>query len=58
MSILTILIILLVVAACGGFWSNSGGRTYGSYGWSPLGVIVIILVVLLVTGNLGHIRLR
>jgi len=58
MSLLTILIVLLIVAAFGGFWSNSGGRTYGPYGWSPLGVIVVILVILLLTGNLGNIRLR
>jgi hypothetical protein len=56
MSLLTLLIILLVVAALGGFWSNSGGRAYGFYGWSPVGVVLVVLFILYITGTLdtGH----
>lgn len=56
MSLFTLLIVLLVVAAAGGLWSNSGGRTFGFYGWSPLGIVLLILFVLFITGTLddGH----
>jgi hypothetical protein len=56
MSLLTILVVLLIVAAAGGFWSNTGGRTFGVYGWSPVGIVLVILLVLFLTGYLdgGH----
>jgi hypothetical protein len=56
MSLVTLLIVLLIIAAVGGFWSNTGGRTVGVYGWSPLGIVLVILIILFVTGNLdgGH----
>lgn len=47
MSLMTVLIILLVAAvAFGGF-----GRL-GPYGWSPAGVVLLVLVVLWLTGRL------
>jgi uncharacterized membrane protein YccC len=50
-SIVTLLIILLVVAVLfGGFGSRRG---WGYYGWSPVGIIVLILLILLLTGNLS-----
>lgn len=55
MSLLTILIILLVVAAAGGFW---GGERYGALRWSPLGALLLIILVLFLTGNLHGLRLR
>jgi hypothetical protein len=51
MSVTTLLIILLVVAVLfGGFGSSRG---WGYYGWSPVGIIVLILLILLLTGNLA-----
>jgi hypothetical protein len=51
MSLTTLLIILLVVAVLfGGFGSSRG---WGYYGWSPVGIIVVILLILLLTGNLA-----
>jgi hypothetical protein len=51
MSLTTLLIILLVVAVLfGGFGSSRG---WGYYGWSPVGIVVLILVILLLTGNLA-----
>ena len=46
---LIILIVLLVLALGGGFWGQS---RYGFAGWSPLGIVVVLLVVLYLTGNL------
>ena len=50
MSLLTLLIILLVIAALFGGWGTSRG--WGYYGWSPVGLIVLLLIILLLTGNL------
>ena len=50
MSLVTLLIILLVIAVLfGGYGSNRG---WGYYGWSPVGLLVLILLILLLTGNL------
>lgn len=47
---LTILIIvLLILAFGGGTWGHS---RYGYAGWSPFGIILVILVLLYLTGNL------
>lgn len=48
--LMTILIILLVLSLLGGGW---GYRRYGYASWSPGGLILLILVILLLTGNLG-----
>ncbi|HEX2656766.1 MAG TPA: DUF3309 family protein [Polyangia bacterium] len=45
----TLLIILLVLALVGGGFGHS---RYGYAGWSPAGILIIVLVVLLLTGNL------
>ncbi|HEY7062482.1 MAG TPA: DUF3309 family protein [Chloroflexota bacterium] len=50
MSLLTLLVILLVISVLFGGWGSSRG--WGYYGWSPVGLIVLILVILLITGNL------
>lgn len=47
--LLTILIILLIFALLGGF---SVYATAGLLGFSPLGVIIVILLILALTGNL------
>jgi hypothetical protein len=48
--LLILLIVLLVLALGGGFWASPN---YGPWGWSPLGLIVLIVVILLLTGHLG-----
>lgn len=48
--ILILLIVLLVIALGGGGWGHS---RYGFAGWSPAGIIFLIIVVLFLTGNLS-----
>lgn len=50
MSILTLLLIVLIVAAIFGGFGHS--RNWGYVGWSPLGIVLIILIVMLLTGHL------
>ena len=47
--LLIILIVLLVAALGGGGWGHS---RYGYAGWSPAGILLVIIVVLFFTGNL------
>lgn len=47
--LLTILLVLLFVALLGGGYGHS---RYGYVGWSPAGVILLILLVFWLTGNL------
>lgn len=44
-----ILIVVLVVALGGGGWGHS---RYGAAGWSPAGIILLIILVLYFTGYL------
>jgi hypothetical protein len=44
-----LLIVLLILALGGGTWGYS---RYGYAGWSPAGIIVVILVLLWLTGRL------
>ena len=46
---LTLLIILLVLALIGG---GVGHSRFGYAGWSPAGLLLVVLVILLLTGNL------
>jgi hypothetical protein len=46
---LTILIIVLLLALIGG---GIGHSRVGLAGWSPAGIIVVILVVMMLTGRL------
>ena len=49
--LITLLVILLLLALLtGGFGSSRG---WGYYGWSPLGLIILIVLILAVTGNLS-----
>lgn len=57
MSLLTLLVVLLIVAVLFGGYGTYRGRGpdatgWGWYGWSPFGLLVIVLLVLLLTGNL------
>ncbi len=47
--LLIILIVLLVLSLGGGAWGHS---RFGYAGWSPLGIILVLLVILYLTGNL------
>lgn len=44
-----LLIVLLILAIGGGSWGHS---RYGAAGWSPAGVILLVLLLLWFTGNL------
>ena len=44
-----LLIVLLVMALGGGGWGYS---RYGAASWSPLGLVVIVLLLMFFTGNL------
>lgn len=46
---LAILLILLVISLLGG---GFGHRSAGVWGWSPAGILVIVLVVMALTGRL------
>ena len=46
---LTLIIILLVLALLGG---GIGHSRFGYAGWSPAGILVVVLLVLLLTGSL------
>jgi hypothetical protein len=48
--LMLILIVLLVLALGGGGWGHS---RFGYAGWSPAGIILLILVFLLITGRLN-----
>lgn len=43
------LVVLLVLALGGGGWGHS---RYGVASWSPLGILAVVLLVMLFTGNL------
>jgi Protein of unknown function (DUF3309) len=48
---LTLLILLVPLALLFGGWGASRG--YGYTGWSPLGLLLLVLVVLALTGDLS-----
>jgi hypothetical protein len=47
--LMILLIVLLVLAIGGGTW---GHARFGAAGWSPAGLLVLILLLLWLTGNL------
>lgn len=54
MSIGTILLVILVIALCGGFTNIGGGPGYG-YGYYVLGIpgiLVVIIVLLILFGRI------
>ena len=48
--LLTVLIVVLVLSLIGG---GLGQSKVGAVGWSPAGIVLIILVILFLTGRLG-----
>jgi len=49
--LITLLVVLLLLALLGGGYGHSRG--WGYYGWSPLGLLLLIVLILAFTGNLG-----
>jgi hypothetical protein len=47
--VLVIFVILLLFGGGVGYYGNTAG--WGYAGWSPLGVIVLVLLILLLTGR-------
>ena len=47
---LTLLLVILVVAVL--FGGLGQQRGWGTYGWSPAGIILLVLVVMFLTGRL------
>lgn len=50
--LLTIILVLLVLSLVGGGWGYS---RWGVLGWSPAGLVLIVLLIMWLTGNL-HVR--
>jgi hypothetical protein len=51
--ILILLLVLLVVLFGGGYWGTRPSHGYGPAAWSPVAVLVVVLLVLWATGVLG-----
>jgi len=49
--LLTIIVVLLLLALLGGGFGMSRG--WGYYGWSPLGLLILIVLIMALTGNLS-----
>jgi hypothetical protein len=49
--LLTLLVILLLIALLGGGYGSTRG--WGYYGWSPLGLLILIVLILALTGSLN-----
>ena len=48
--LLYILLFLLIFSLAGGGWGHS---RYGYVGWSPAGLVLLVLAILLLTGKLS-----
>jgi len=49
--VITLLLVLAVLAILfGGFGTSRG---WGYYGWSPVGLLILIVLILALTGNLN-----
>ncbi len=47
--LMIVLLVLLVLALGGGGWGHS---RYGYASWSPLGILAVVFLVMMFTGNL------
>ncbi len=53
MSLLWLLVLLLLLSAAFGWWYPSTGDGRSPYwGWSPAGIILLVIIILLVTSGL------
>ena len=50
--LLYLVLALLLLSLAGGAWGQS---RYGYVGWSPAGILLVVVVILYLTGNL-HLR--
>jgi hypothetical protein len=48
--LITILVVVLLLSLIGG---GVGHSKFGYAGWSPAGIIIVILLIMLFTGRLG-----
>ena len=53
-TIMIVILVLAVLLLVGGL----GHQRWGAWGWSPLGLLLVLLLVLWLTGHLGHGWLR
>ena len=53
--LLTILVVLLLLSLVGGGWGHS---RFGYAGWSPAGIVILVLVVMFFTGHLNSGGMR
>jgi hypothetical protein len=49
--LLTLIVVLLLLSLLGGGYGHSRG--WGYAGWSPVGLIVLLVLILALTGNLN-----
>ena len=49
--LITLLVVLLLLAMLGGGYGHSRG--WGYYGWSPVGLLILVILILALTGNLS-----
>jgi hypothetical protein len=49
--LITLLVVLLLLGLLSGGYGHSRG--WGYYGWSPLGLLILIVLILALTGNLS-----
>ena len=49
--LITLIVVLLLLSLLGGGYGHSRG--WGYYGWSPVGLIILIILILALTGNLS-----
>jgi hypothetical protein len=47
-----VILVLLILAIAGGFYGSNRYSAYGHWNWSPVGLIVIVLLLLFLTGRL------
>jgi hypothetical protein len=47
--LILVLVVLLFLSVAGGGWGHS---RYGFYGWSPAGLVLLVIGVLWLTGSL------
>jgi hypothetical protein len=53
MSLLVILVIVLILLGVfGGTYSSSRYPAWGYWGWSPLGLLIVVLLLLYLTGHI------
>ena len=49
--LITLIVVLLLLSLLGEGYGHSRG--WGYYGWSPVGLIILIILILALTGNLS-----